>query len=143
MFMIFLYALKVDSCEVWQVQHDEGCIDICKGMYYNTTSSKCEDFQECEKGEYLSIVNNTCIGSCANGYYDMGVCVCYAGWKISNSKCVADQEYSTTNNYVLGLDWFYWGLGVLIVINCLYVGICYLKIKKKAKKLVDANLSRL
>jgi hypothetical protein len=131
--MILLVLTLSSACEVGQVPEGEGCKDICYQKYFNPLKNQCEDYNSCESWEYLNLTSNTCHSTCPNGYYLNGTCTCYAGFKLSSETCEYDEQSERTKDSALGLDWFIWGLVVILSINLLYliVSCCYYKRKQK------------
>lgn len=133
--MIFLLGL-VNACDVGQVADGNGCIDICHGKYFNNQTKSCQDFVVCQSWEYLNLTANSCQSSCSNGYFLNGTCTCYAGFKIYNSSCVYSDTSTPTRDYLLGLDWFIWGLITILALNSIYFVCCYINYRyKKSKQL--------
>lgn len=133
--MIFVFAAAW-ACDVGQILDENGCTDLCLNKYYNAQTSACEDFSACQSWEYLNLTTNTCVNTCSNGYYLNGTCTCYAGFKLSKSSCVYSDSSTETKDYLLGLDWFIWGLIIILSLNLCYLLTCYIRYRRKKSHLL-------
>ena len=143
MIIIWILVWIASGCDTGQVQHDEGCTSICKNSFYNTTTGNCDNYQECAAEDYLNTTTNACVSMCMYGYFLKGICQCYAGWMNTTDGCVQDINYSTGSNYTLGLDWMYWGLIAIFMLNFLYLCTCYCRIKQRSRKNISNVTYRL
>ena len=139
-FSLFFEVLLSRACDVGEISHEEGCVNICKSSYFNITTQMCENYIQCSDNKILNTTSNTCINSCENGFFINGTCTCYTGSQLSGNLCVVEYTVSGSFDPTFGLDWLYWGLIFITFINLFYIGICSCRYKKKLPQTLPVTL---